>query len=76
MDSTQLDPNQQTLLRDKELFASVRVDARDLMRFTHAHLMTPKNIVCCLIEKHGIVFYVYLGNVSEENEYFGLLTYC
>ncbi|KAJ3295914.1 hypothetical protein HDU79_008039 [Rhizoclosmatium sp. JEL0117] len=55
IDPSQVEPSQQpSLNRDPKEFAQVRVDIRDFIKF-------------CIIENHGLVFYVYIGENGGEN---------
>jgi hypothetical protein len=52
--------------RDSSLLATARVDIRDLLKVIYTQIMQPSNVVCCIMEHHAVVFYVYLG---YENVY-------
>lgn len=65
LDPTQVDLSQQpSMTRDPKAFASVRVDIKDFLKFLATHLVNPSNVVCCIIEGHGLVFYVYVGGAE------------
>ena len=47
--------------RESSLLATARVDIRDLLKVIYTQIMQPSNVVCCIMEHHAVVFYVYLG---------------
>ncbi|KAI9505824.1 checkpoint protein Hus1/Mec3, partial [Coemansia spiralis] len=59
-DSTQPSANP-TPDRGPTEFYSAVVDMRNFVRFLQSYHVAPKNIVCCIIEHHAVVFYVYIG---------------
>ncbi|TPX47230.1 hypothetical protein CcCBS67573_g10268 [Chytriomyces confervae] len=68
IDPSQVDLSQQpSLNRDPNEMAQVRIDIRDFIKF-------------CIIENHGLVFYVYIGENGGENigdaQGCGTITYC
>ncbi|ORY42784.1 cell cycle checkpoint [Rhizoclosmatium globosum] len=68
IDPSQVEPSQQpSLNRDPKEFAQVRVDIRDFIKFCTCHQLNPMNTICCIIENHGLVFYVYIGENGGEN---------
>ncbi|KAJ1948665.1 Checkpoint protein hus1, partial [Linderina macrospora] len=46
-----------------EHFTAV-VDMKNFLRFLQSYHVAPKNIVCCIIEQHAVVFYVYIGTAG------------
>lgn len=62
--------------RPKTQFASSRVGIKDFIKFLYCSGMNPSNVVCCVSEERGVVMYVYIGDASEEADYFGTVTYC
>ncbi|KAJ1935229.1 Checkpoint protein hus1 [Linderina pennispora] len=40
------------------------VDMKNFLRFLQSYHVAPKNIVCCIIEQHAVVFYVYIGTTG------------
>ncbi|KAI9207229.1 checkpoint protein Hus1/Mec3 [Polychytrium aggregatum] len=73
-DPSQVDSSQQpSANRDPTLFADARVDARDFVKFVQSYVVNPTNVVCCIIENRGLVFYVYVGGPNESQ--CGNLTY-
>ncbi|KAJ2692089.1 Checkpoint protein hus1 [Coemansia sp. RSA 1285] len=78
-DSTQDPPTQPD--REPGDFYTAVVDMKNFIRFLQSYHVAPKNIVCCIIEHHAVVFYVYIGSagyggVSEINDQAcGSLTY-
>ncbi|KAJ2720666.1 Checkpoint protein hus1 [Coemansia sp. Benny D115] len=58
--SAQSDPSPQ---KESEFYTAV-VDMKNFMRFLQSYHVAPKNIVCCIIENHALVFYVYVGSVG------------
>ncbi|KAJ1667689.1 Checkpoint protein hus1 [Coemansia sp. RSA 1813] len=80
-DSTQ-EPSANTASdREPSDFYTAVVDMKNFIRFLQSYHVVPKNIVCCIIEHHAVVFYVYIGSagyggVSELNDQAcGSLTY-
>ncbi|KAI8871502.1 cell cycle checkpoint [Ramicandelaber brevisporus] len=66
--------------RDKQKFAEARVDLRSFIKFLHSYHVTPSNVVCCIIEGHALVLYVYINSgigfgsdFSQQTR--GVLTY-
>ncbi|KAJ3058256.1 hypothetical protein HDU98_005648, partial [Podochytrium sp. JEL0797] len=57
---------QPRLRRDPTEFAQVRVDVRDFIKFCTCHQLNPMHTICCIIENHGLVFYVYIGENGSE----------
>ncbi|KAI9010672.1 checkpoint protein Hus1/Mec3 [Hyaloraphidium curvatum] len=76
LDATQIDVSQQASYnRDPDEFAKVTVDCRDLSKFVGSHIVNPTSVVCCIIENHALVFYVYIGSDQMGEENYGSLTY-
>ncbi|KAL1916902.1 uncharacterized protein VTP21DRAFT_5099 [Calcarisporiella thermophila] len=48
--------------RDKNQFASARIDVKNFVKFLNTYHVSPSNVVCCIIEHHAIVFYVYVNH--------------
>ncbi|KAJ3022436.1 UNVERIFIED_CONTAM: hypothetical protein HDU68_009160 [Siphonaria sp. JEL0065] len=68
IDPSQVEPSQQpSLNRDPKEFAQVRIDIRDFIKFCTCHQLNPMHTICCIIENHGLVFYVYIGENGGEN---------
>ncbi|KAJ3137891.1 hypothetical protein HK100_000406 [Physocladia obscura] len=81
IDPSQVEPSQQpSLNRDPKDFAQVRVDIKDFIKFCTCHQLNPMHTICCIIENHGLVFYVYIGENGGENmssaQECGTITYC
>ncbi|KAI8610951.1 Hus1-like protein-domain-containing protein [Chytriomyces sp. MP71] len=81
IDPSQVEPSQQpSLNRDPKQFADVRIDIRDFIKFCTCHQLNPMHTICCIIENHGLVFYVYIGENGGENigdaRGCGTITYC
>ncbi|KAJ1874595.1 Checkpoint protein hus1 [Coemansia sp. RSA 1722] len=70
-DSTQ--QQQQSVDREAALFYTAVVDMKNFLRFLQSYHVAPKNIVCCIIENHALVFYVYIGSTGYGSGS-GLLT--
>jgi HUS1 checkpoint protein len=51
-----------TLERELHHFATARVDIRDLLKIIHVQVVQPSNVVCCIMEHHAVVFYIYLDH--------------
>jgi hypothetical protein len=49
-------------------FATARVDIRDLLKIVHSQTMHPSNVVCCIMEYHAVVFYIYLGHENIHSK--------
>ncbi|RKO89434.1 checkpoint protein Hus1/Mec3, partial [Blyttiomyces helicus] len=61
-DPTQVDVSQQpSMTRAPDLFAEARVDVKDFVKFLQSSIVHPKNVVCCIAERIGLILYVYLG---------------
>ncbi|KAJ2808976.1 Checkpoint protein hus1 [Coemansia guatemalensis] len=45
-------------------FYTAVVDMKNFLRFLQSYHVAPKNIVCCIIEHHSLVFYVYIGSTG------------
>ncbi|KAJ2794907.1 Checkpoint protein hus1 [Coemansia furcata] len=43
-------------------FYTAVVDMKNFVRFLQSYHVAPKNIVCCVVEHHALVFYVYIGS--------------
>ncbi|KAJ3122070.1 hypothetical protein HK098_003134 [Nowakowskiella sp. JEL0407] len=75
LDPTQVDVNAHpSRVRDKDAFADVTVDVRDFIKFVQMYSTNPTNVVCCLVEGFGVVFYVYVGKPGGGGG--GTLTFC
>ncbi|KXS19231.1 Hus1-like protein, partial [Gonapodya prolifera JEL478] len=70
LDPSALPPPNSQPARDGFAFARTRVDSRDLAKFLRSDVVNPTKVVCCLIENHAVVFYVYI-----RDEGTGALTY-
>ncbi|KAJ2158153.1 Checkpoint protein hus1 [Coemansia sp. RSA 552] len=62
-DSTQGTPQSEGDRGSGEFFTAV-VDMKNFLRFLQSYHVAPKNIVCCIIEHHALVFYVYIGSAG------------
>lgn len=56
-------------------FAQVTVDVRDISRVLQCSSIMPSNVVCCISEDFGIVFYVYLGDTQVNRNHAGAIHY-
>ncbi|KAI8802434.1 checkpoint protein Hus1/Mec3 [Cladochytrium replicatum] len=75
LDPTQVDVSKYpSMHRDPAEFAEARVHVRDFGKFVHSYAVNPTNVVCCIIEKHGLVFYLYIGEDNSDQS-LGTLTY-
>ncbi|KAJ1734557.1 Checkpoint protein hus1 [Coemansia biformis] len=45
-------------------FYTAVVDMKNFLRFLQSYHVAPRNIVCCIIEHHALVFYVYIGSAG------------
>ncbi|KAJ1644665.1 Checkpoint protein hus1 [Coemansia erecta] len=59
-DTTQQEPL--SAEREPAAFYTAVVDMKNFLRFLQSYHVVPKNIVCCIIENHALVFYVYIGS--------------
>ncbi|KAJ1959921.1 Checkpoint protein hus1 [Dipsacomyces acuminosporus] len=63
-DSTQEPSANPTPDRSPSDFYTAVVDMKNFLRFLQSYHVAPKNIVCCIIEQHAVVFYVYIGSTG------------
>ncbi|KAI8325389.1 cell cycle checkpoint [Martensiomyces pterosporus] len=63
-DSTQEPSASSTPDRGPGEFYTAVVDMKNFLRFLQSYHVAPKNIVCCIIEQHAVVFYVYIGSTG------------
>ncbi|ORX93116.1 cell cycle checkpoint [Basidiobolus meristosporus CBS 931.73] len=76
LDLSQVDASRQpSLNRDPENFAFARIDIRNFIKFLHSYHVSPSNVVCCIIEDHALVLYVYVGGNNPNQDQYGVLTY-
>ncbi|KAJ2492663.1 Checkpoint protein hus1 [Coemansia sp. RSA 2050] len=47
-----------------EKFYTAVVDMKNFLRFLQSYHVAPKNVVCCIVEHHAVVFYVYVGSAG------------
>ncbi|KAJ2329043.1 Checkpoint protein hus1 [Coemansia sp. RSA 2681] len=45
-------------------FYTAVVDMKNFLRFLQSYHVAPKNIVCCIVEHHAVMFYVYIGSAG------------
>ncbi|KAJ2466679.1 Checkpoint protein hus1 [Coemansia sp. RSA 2322] len=48
--------------RPSSEFYTAVVDMKNFLRFLQSYHVAPKNIVCCIVEQHAVMFYVYIGS--------------
>ncbi|KAJ3012550.1 hypothetical protein HKX48_006208 [Thoreauomyces humboldtii] len=53
---------------NRKRFVEVRVDIRDFVRFLQCSTLSPKHVVCCLVDARLLILYVYLGSEIDEND--------
>ncbi|RKP07937.1 checkpoint protein Hus1/Mec3 [Thamnocephalis sphaerospora] len=58
--------------RNLDTLVEARVGIKDLIKFLYSYYVEPTNVVCCIIQDHALVLYVYMGRSSNEQ---GSLTY-
>ncbi|KAJ2704812.1 Checkpoint protein hus1 [Coemansia spiralis] len=66
--------------RAPDEFYTAVVDMKNFLRFLQSYHVAPRNIVCCIIEHHALVFYVYIGSAGSgigalNDQTCGSLTY-
>ena len=68
-DPAQVDvANLPAMVRPPNDFATTRVVAKDFSKFLNSYLLDPSNVVCCIIEGHGLVLYVYVDVEEDTGE--------
>eukprot|EP00842_Homolaphlyctis_polyrhiza_P001539 jgi/Hompol1/2386/HPOL_001444-RA len=64
--------------RNKSDFAEAEIDIRDFIKFVQCYQLHPSKILCCINERHSLIFYVVVGD-DEDGEMlddrYGSLTY-
>ncbi|KAL2912765.1 Checkpoint protein hus1 [Polyrhizophydium stewartii] len=80
----QLDPTQVDVAthpstgRSRTEFAEAEVDIRDFIKFVQCYQLHPSKILCCINERHCLIFYVVVGDDDDGDKLddrFGSLTY-
>ncbi|KAJ1679825.1 Checkpoint protein hus1 [Spiromyces aspiralis] len=61
------DPAVERFRQNPSLFATGVIDIKNFIRFLHSYHVAPTNIVCCIIESHAVIFYVYIGSTLTSN---------
>ncbi|TPX33873.1 hypothetical protein SmJEL517_g03354 [Synchytrium microbalum] len=73
-DSQKLSQDIPQVDRDPALYAEARIDVRDFIKFLQSSAVNPKEVVCCILDKKGLVIYVYVSADATANQC-GSLTY-
>jgi HUS1 checkpoint protein len=56
-------------------YVRVDVDIRDICKVLQCHAISPSNIICCISENYGAVFYVYVGETVPNEDHAGSISY-
>ncbi|TPX36074.1 hypothetical protein SeMB42_g03916 [Synchytrium endobioticum] len=76
LDASQAQLSQEpSVNRNPALFAEARVDVRDFQKFLQSYVVNPSQVVCCILDKRGLVLYVYVSTDGMNPHQCGSLTY-